>query len=90
MIQSLNTLIVTLMATVTMAILVLFLPALIELKRPLDAGPRLIRDDFAQILLSTLKPPITNVEDGWKLDGQLTATVLTLFDFIPNLEPYSI
>jgi hypothetical protein len=90
MIQSLNVLIVTLMATVTMAILVLFLPALIELKRPLDAGPRLIRDDFAQILLSNLKPPITNIEDNWKLDGQLTATVLTLFGFIPNLEPYSI
>lgn len=87
MIQSLNTLIATLMATATMAILILFLPAVIELKRPLDAGPRLIRDNFAQILLSNLKIPIINVEEEWKLDRQLTAQVMGFFDFVPNLEP---
>jgi hypothetical protein len=86
MIQSLNTFVATLMVAVTMVILILFLPAVIELKRPLDAGPRLIRGNFAEILLSNLKIPIINLEDDWKLEGQLTMTGRGFFDFVPNLE----
>ncbi len=86
MIQSLNTFATALIGVATTGILILFLPAIIELKRPLDAGPRLIRGNFAEILLSDLKIPIINVEDDWRLDRQSTMTVRGFFDFVPNLE----
>ena len=86
MIQSLNTLIITLLATTTMTILLMFLPAIIELKKPEDAGPRLITENFAKIVLSTLKIPIINIEDDWKLDIQSTMKIASFLHVIPNLE----
>ncbi len=86
MIPDLNMLIITMLSSTTLAILIMFLPAVIELKRPLDAGPRLIKGNFAEILLSNLKIPIINLEDDSKLEGQLTMTVKGFFDFVPNLE----
>ena len=86
MIQGLNTLIITLLATTTTTILLMFLPAIIELKKPKDAGPRLITENFAKIVLSTLKIPIINIEDDWKLDIQSTMKIASFLNVIPNLE----
>ncbi len=86
LIQSLNTLIITLLATTIMTILLMFLPAIIELKKPKDAGPRLINENFTKIGLSTLKIPIINIEDDWKLDIQSTMKIASFLHVIPNLE----
>jgi len=48
-------LIATFVATAAIIILFFFLPALIELKKPGDAGPRLIEDDVPQIGITELK-----------------------------------
>ncbi len=48
--QSLVTLIVILVVAIIIFVALLFLPAIIELKKPKDAGPRVIID-FAQICL---------------------------------------
>ena len=86
MIQSLNTLITTLIATATITILLMFLPAIIELKKPKDAGPRLITENFTKIGLNALKIPIINIEDDWKLDIQSTMKIASFLHVIPNLE----
>ena len=55
MIQDPDSLIATLIATIAIVIVLFFLPALIELKKPKDAGPRLINDDTTKIRISSLK-----------------------------------
>jgi hypothetical protein len=77
---------VGLFASSALAIALIFLPALTELKRPRDAGPRLITDGFTQKMLSDLKTQIINLEDNWKTDNQLTVRIFSVLDFIPNLE----
>ncbi|MCL5949487.1 MAG: hypothetical protein M1490_03305 [Candidatus Bathyarchaeota archaeon] len=64
----------------------MFLPAIIELKKPKDAGPRLITDSFAQMHLSALKTALLNIEDELKFDSQLSGKIGNFLRFIPNLE----
>jgi hypothetical protein len=85
MVQSLETLIVTLIVTSVIFVALLFLPAIIELKKPKDAGPRLICD-FSQILLSYLKISLLNIEEDLKFDSQFTSKIGVFLRFIPNLE----
>jgi hypothetical protein len=85
MVQSLETLIVTLVGTIVIFVALLFLPAIIELKKPKDAGPRVIID-FEQICLSDLKTSLQNVEEDLKFDSQLTSKIRVFLRFIPNLE----
>jgi hypothetical protein len=85
MIQISNTLF-TLTAIATITFLLMFLPAIIELKKPKDAGPRLINDNIAKIRISTLKIPITNIEEEQKFDSQSTINIASFIYLIPNLE----
>jgi hypothetical protein len=85
MIQISNTLF-TLTAITTITFLLMFLPAIIELKKPKDAGPRLINDNIAKIRISTLKIPITNIEEEQKFDSQSTINIASFIYLIPNLE----
>jgi hypothetical protein len=85
MIQISNTLF-TLTAIATITFLLMFLPAVIELKKPKDAGPRLINDNIAKIRISTLKIPITNIEEEQKFDSQSTINIASFLYLIPNLE----
>ena len=85
MIQTLITLLVALTAITTMAIF-MFLSAIFKLKKPKDAGPRLITDSFAQIRLSALKTALLNIEEELKFDSQLASKIGSFLRFIPNLE----
>jgi hypothetical protein len=76
----------TLIAITTITFLLMFLPAVIELKKPKDAGPRLINDNIAKIRISTLKIPITNIEEEQKFDSQSTINIASFIYLIPNLE----
>jgi hypothetical protein len=72
MIQDPNSLIATLAATTAIVIVLFFLPALIELRKPKDAGPRLIKDVTTKIRISSLKFTITDLEEEQKIIYQST------------------
>ena len=86
MIQSILTLIAAMATTVAMSVVLLFVPAIIELKKPQDAGPRCIPNASAQIRLSALKTALLNIEEELKFDSQLTSKIQSFLHFIPNLE----
>lgn len=77
---------VTLIAIITMTFLLMYLPAIIELRKPKDSGPRLINDNIAKIKISALEIPIANIEEEQKFDDQLTISIASFFFPIPNLE----
>jgi hypothetical protein len=60
MIESLTILLTMAVAACVVAGVLLFLPALIELKIPKDAGPRLITDSGA---IASISQPITEIFD---------------------------
>ena len=71
MIQSILTLIAAMATTVAMSVVLLFVPAIIELKKPQDAGPRCIPNASAQIRLSALKTALLNIEEELKLASKM-------------------
>ncbi len=86
MIQDPNSLIATLIATTAIIIVLFFLPALIELKKPKDAGPRLINDNIPKIRIGTLKVPITDIEEEQKFTYQSIIKIADSLYTLPNLE----
>jgi hypothetical protein len=67
MIPSFITLIIAIAAT-AIVVLLMFLPAIIELKKPKDAGPRLITDSFEQKQSHNIKKDLSDAEDKEKID----------------------
>ena len=86
MIQDPNSLIAALIATTSMIIVLFFLPALIELKKPKDAGPRLINDNIPKIRIGALKVPIIDIEEEQKFTYQSTIKIADFLYFLPDLE----
>jgi hypothetical protein len=86
MTQSLETLIVTLVVTIVVFVALLFLPAIIELKKPKDAGPRVIVD-FAQICINDLKTSLINIEEDLKFNSRLTSKIGSFLWFISTWTP---
>ncbi|HMK94712.1 MAG TPA: hypothetical protein VK536_04845 [Candidatus Limnocylindrales bacterium] len=73
-------------AGVTTVILLFFLPAIIELKKPKDAGPRIIGDSPAKVTLSMLKIPLIDIEEGQEENYQSAMKNAAFLYFIPNME----
>jgi hypothetical protein len=67
-------------------ILIMLLPAILELKRPRDAGPRMIADDvhFTQPKIRSM--PIVNVEEEQRFDQVLVKRIADVIAVLPNLE----
>ncbi len=86
MIPDANSLIATLIATTAIIIVLFFLPALIELKKPQDAGPRLINDNIPKISISSLRVPITDIEEEQKFTYQSTIEIADSLYALQNLE----
>ena len=84
--MSQNSLIATLIATTAIIIVLFFLPALIELKKPKDAGPRLIDNNIPKIRIGTLKVPVTDIEEEQKSAYQSTIQIEDSLYTFPNLE----
>jgi hypothetical protein len=62
-------------------IFIMFLPAFLELKKPKDAGPRMIGDyNFSAIF------PITNLEEKHGFDQALVKKIVDVIGALPNLE----
>jgi hypothetical protein len=80
------TTLVMLIFGVSTFIFIMLLPALLELKRPKDAGPRMIADDayFAQPKIRGM--PIVNVEEEQGFDRMLVKRIADAISVLPNLE----
>ena len=83
-----QSLVSALVVAIAIAVTLLFLPALIELKKPKDSGPRLITKDISRLMLISLHPHVLNIEDEQMLafDSQLAAKIAGFLCAIPNLE----
>jgi hypothetical protein len=65
-------------------LLLMFMPTLMELKRPQDAGPRLIPETFAVFSTPAPKPhPVLIDLEG---EAQTIMTYERFIGFLPNLE----
>jgi hypothetical protein len=84
---TLTSIVLTLMATVAM-VFVLFLPSLLELKKPTDAGPRLIGTLPAKTLSAVLNF-LSDLDEEPTLNYCLPVESVSLY-FLPNMETYAI
>lgn len=67
--------------------LIMLLPALLELKRPKDAGPRVIMDNILLVHSQTRKTTLmVNLEEEQKFDQTLTKKIADVISVLPNLE----
>lgn len=70
-------------------IFIMLLPALFEIKRPGDAGPRKIMDNiigFQQFQLRQIIPLMNVEEEKPRLDKVLVEKIADIIAFLPNLE----
>ena len=86
MIPNLTAIIIITITTLAL-ILIMFLPAFIELKRPKDGDPRMITAEIPEMnMLTTRFIPIANIEDEQKFDSSLIQTMAKSIEFLPSLE----
>jgi hypothetical protein len=77
---------ITLILGVSTFIFIMFLPALFELKKHKDAGPRLIMND-APIMQTKMKAVlIVNVEEEYGFDQMLVKKMADVMAVLPNIE----
>jgi len=68
-------------------IIAVFLPALLELSRPRDGGPRIIMEDVHVTLQRPLSiATIVNIEDENRFDRSLLPRLLKVIEVLPSLE----
>ena len=70
-------------------IFIMFLPALLELKKPRDAEPRITMDDviIAQRFRAREIIPLANIEkEKFGLDQTIVKRITDIVSFLPNLE----
>ena len=87
MIPNLTSMITILIVATPVLILILFLPAIIELKKPKDRGPRMIMERIPEVTLSSIHfIPISNMEYEQKFDSSLIQTMTKIIAVLPSLE----
>jgi hypothetical protein len=68
-------------------ILILFLPAFLELRKPKDRGPRMIMNDFHGLLTgSSSIGAVVNIEEEQWFDRSLLMRLLKVIEVLPCLE----
>jgi hypothetical protein len=87
MIPNLTLIIIILIGVTPALILIMFLPALFELKKPRDAGPREIVDSIPEVKMLAMQViPIANMEKEQKFDVSLIQTIAKIIGSLPSLE----
>jgi len=87
MIQNLTSIIAMLIVTTPILILIMFLPALLELKKPKDGGPRMIMGAIPGVNMRLVRViPFVNMEDEQKFDRALIQTLARIIEILPSLE----
>jgi uncharacterized membrane protein len=68
-------------------LIIMFLPAFLELKKPKDEGPRMIMGNIPELkVYITRFIPITNMEEEQKFDSSLIQTMAKIIAVLPSLE----
>ena len=89
MVPNLNpTAFIMLILGVSTFILIMLLPALLELKRPKDAGPRAIMDNASTVQSQIREKTIliVNVEEEQRFDQALIKKIADIIAVLPSLE----
>jgi hypothetical protein len=81
------TAVIVIISAISTLILITFLPAFIELKKPKDKGPRRIIAGVSEVNLRVAPVlPIVNIEDEQTFDRSLVQTMAKAISFLPSLE----
>jgi hypothetical protein len=87
MVPNLNSVITILLLGTPALILIVFLPAIIELKKPKDCGPRMITDQVPNGgLVSAPIFRLANIEEDQKFTRPLFSPLTKILEFLPNLK----
>jgi hypothetical protein len=87
MIPNLTSIIAILILGTTTLILIMLLPALLELKKPKDGGPRMILDNISEVQIQIMRMiPIASIEDEQKFDSALIQPLAKIIAILPSLE----
>lgn len=79
--------IIALFLGILIPVFLLFLPALIELKKPRDNGPRIIEENMPDFQFQqTWLAGIVAIEEEQKLDSMFVLSLTKIIGFLPNLE----
>ncbi len=71
-------------AIVTSVVTLLFLPAIMELEKPKDSGPRLIKENLESIRIGALITGMVNLDE--EENGKATVGLANFLCRFPNLE----
>jgi hypothetical protein len=87
MIPNLSSIIAILALGLPVLILFMLLPAILELKKPKDNGPRMIMDNISEVQIHIMRmTPIVNIESEQKVDSSVIQPLAKIISVLPNLE----
>jgi hypothetical protein len=87
MIPNLTSIIIILIVATPILILITFLPAFLELKKPKDGGPRVIMGSIPEVKTRPVHViHIANIEKEQKFEISLIQTMAKIIEVLPNLE----
>ena len=87
MIPNLTSITAILIMGIPVFILVMFLPAILELKKPKDEDPRRIMDDISEVQIQIMRMThIVNIESEQRFDSGIIPPLAKIMDVLPNLE----
>ncbi len=87
MIPNLTPIIAMLTISIPALIVIMLLPAILELKKPKDKGPRMIMDNVSEMQIKTMHmKPIVAIENEQKVDSAITQQLAKIIAVLPNLE----
>ena len=66
---------------------IMFLPTVLELKKPRDAGPRLIMGDILGVATQVVQIPLLiNIEEDREYSAVLIPAIGSILNFLPKLD----
>jgi len=87
MFPNLTSIIAILTLGVPLLILFMLLPAILELKKPKDGGPRRIMDNISEVQIQIMRTtPIVNIENEQRFDSAVIQPLSKIIAVLPNLE----
>jgi hypothetical protein len=87
MIPNLSSIIAILALGLPVLILFMLLPAILELKKPKDRGPRMIMDHISEVQIQIMRmTPVANIENEQKFDNAVIQPLAKIIAVLPNLE----
>jgi len=87
MIPNLTSIAPILILGIPVLILVMLLPAILELKKPKDEDPRRILDDISEVQIQIMRMThIVNIEREQRFDSGIIQPLAKIIAVFPNLE----